>query len=244
MEYVAGTRRLRVHHGGFLYVRDYFKEISDTTYYKCSLSSRTGEKCPGRGKVQGGNDFEVTQRHNHAADVRVVEKATARAAMKVRAQTTEEPVNTIIVAAQQQLSAAAQAVSPRASDQVRSIRRYRQQVTGARADPATAAEVVVPEDVRLTVTRPGRDPERFLLYDSQESLYEGGRMLIFATDRSLSDLALSCSWYGDGTFKAVPKVFSQLYTIHCEHHGLLVPAVYMLLSGKEQAVYEHAFEVS
>ena len=56
-------------------------------------------------------------------------------------------------------------------------------------------------------------------------LYEGGRILIFATDRSLADLAFSASWYADGTFKAVPRVFEQLYTIHCEHHGLLVPAV-------------------
>ena len=86
-----------------------------------------------------------------------------------------------------------------------------------------------------------RREARFLLHDSRETMFEGRRVLLFATNRSFADLTMSASWYGDGTFKCVPKVFAHLYSIHCERYGLIFP-VFILLPSKKQAVYEHAFE--
>ena len=135
-EYVDGTKNRRIQHLGYLYVKDYYKESCLTTYYKCSLFNVSNGKCPGRCKVAEGGVFLVTQGHNHAADVRAVEMASARATMKRKAQTTCEPVHEILVAAGHELSAAALAVSPRAADLARNVHRYRQKVTGAHADPA------------------------------------------------------------------------------------------------------------
>ena len=56
----------------------------------------------------------------------------------------------ILVAAGRELSAAALSVSPCAADLARDVRRYRQAVTGARADPATAEDVELREDKKKT----------------------------------------------------------------------------------------------
>ena len=43
----------------------------------------------------------------------------------------------------------------------------------------------------------------------------------------------------DGTYTFSPKFFKQLYTIHGFQNGQYVPLVFILLSGKSEAVYRH-----
>ena len=69
----------------------------------------------------------------------------------------------------------------------------------------------------------------------------GQRILIFATSQNLQTLALSKTWYGDGTFDVTPPLFAQLYTIHCEYLGRVLPQVFCLLPGKSSAIYETMF---
>ena len=45
------------------------------------------------------------------------------------------------------------------------------------------------------------------------------RVLILTTDANLDFLCESVRWCGDGTFKAAPKLWSQLYTIHGQKNG-------------------------
>jgi len=46
-------------------------------------------------------------------------------------------------------------------------------------------------------------------------------------------------WLADGTFKVVPRVFFQLYTIHFAFGNSVCPAaIYFLLSDKSTATYE------
>ncbi|KAF0759418.1 Uncharacterized protein FWK35_00014072, partial [Aphis craccivora] len=44
-------------------------------------------------------------------------------------------------------------------------------------------------------------------------------------------------WFGDGTFKSVPSIFSQLYTIHCYTRSLVIPLVYILMTSRTKEVY-------
>ena len=77
------------------------------------------------------------------------------------------------------------------------------------------------------------DGEQFLLYDSQDE----SRILIFATQACLNQLQNSAHWFIDGTFKTVPSLYTQLYTIHCLTSGQIVPCIYALLPDKREATY-------
>ena len=67
-------------------------------------------------------------------------------------------------------------------------------------------------------------------------------MLIYATRNFLTILSKSNNWYCDGTFKVVPEVFFQLYTIHGDLGGLTLTCVYILLLNKEETTYDAAFQ--
>ncbi len=44
-------------------------------------------------------------------------------------------------------------------------------------------------------------------------------------------------WYVDGTFKAVPKIFTQLLTLHTKYLGKHWPCVHVLCSSKSKETY-------
>ena len=46
------------------------------------------------------------------------------------------------------------------------------------------------------------------------------------------------NWYADGTFKIAPKHLFQLYTIHTEKDGFVIPYVYALMTDKSQSSYD------
>ena len=62
-------------------------------------------------------------------------------------------------------------------------------------------------------------------------------ILMFATAANLHHLGKADVWYGDGTFKVCPKLFYQLYTIHAEVHGQILPLVFSLLPSKSKKCY-------
>ena len=47
----------------------------------------------------------------------------------------------------------------------------------------------------------------------------------------------------DGTFKSVPRLFSQLYTIHGLYRGHVVPLVFCLLDSKTRATYHSVLNI-
>ena len=58
----------------------------------------------------------------------------------------------------------------------------------------------------------------------------------------LSLLCDSSNWYADGTLKVVPSQFYQLYTIHCEKDGYIIPCLYTLLTNKRETTYDELFK--
>ena len=67
---------------------------------------------------------------------------------------------------------------------------------------------------------------------------------MFATEENIEFLSMSSIWLADGTFKTVPTLFCQLYTIHCLfcgpnpfENGHLLPCVYALLPNKSLSTY-------
>ena len=87
---------------------------------------------------------------------------------------------------------------------------------------------MIPEKYKTTLKG---DP--FLLFDS--GFGDEQRMILYATPKFLSILSKSNNWFCDGTFKVVPELFFQLYSIHAEFEG------YALLSNREETTYDTAF---
>lgn len=77
-------------------------------------------------------------------------------------------------------------------------------------DAQNLAELVFSEKYRRTA-----DDKNFILYDSGSNEVEPDhRIVIFGTDENMEFLSRCDGWYMDGTFKIVPRLFTQLYTIH------------------------------
>ena len=67
-------------------------------------------------------------------------------------------------------------------------------------------------------------------------------IIIFATDANLQILSQSSALFMDGTFKAAPRLFTQLFTIHTVYRDHFVPLVYCLLPNKQRTTYYAALE--
>ncbi|KAM7285895.1 uncharacterized protein ISCGN_032780 [Ixodes scapularis] len=91
---------------------------------------------------------------------------------------------------------------------------------------------------RLETSEP---KETFLLHDSGDG--DSEKLLILATERNLSYLVRSTTWFADGTFKVTPEQFHQLYTVHAVVNAIVVPMVYGLLPNKSETTYRGFFDV-
>lgn len=84
----------------------------------------------------------------------------------------------------------------------------------------------------------------FFLYDyGSES-----KILFFATPVAKQYLTKFKIFYGDGTFRVVPSLFYQLYTLHVDlsrgdEAVNFAPLLYILLPDKRQATYEKVFSI-
>ena len=79
-----------------------------------------------------------------------------------------------------------------------------------------------------------------------DEVFEGDRMLIFVSNFFLSLLFANDveTVFMDGTFKMVPVIFHQLFTINVFYGGQKqLPVVYALLKRKTTAAYCHIFAV-
>ena len=81
------------------------------------------------------------------------------------------------------------------------------------------------------------------LDQQQFLLHQDANLLIFATEPNLRLLSNAETIYMDGTFKASPQIFEQLYSIHATYRGHVVPVVYALLPDKLRETYHSMFDV-
>ena len=93
-------------------------------------------------------------------------------------------------------------------------------------NPATRE--VIPEQYQNTVAG-----EPFLTYDSRVGDEE--RMFIFASETEFQLLRESEYWYADGAFKTCPEISYQLYHVHGQQNGKILP-------NKTQAFYRRMLQ--
>ena len=76
--------------------------------------------------------------------------------------------------------------------------------------------------------------EKILLHNAEDKSF-----IIFGTVTNLEMLSSCKYWMADGTFKIVPKMYSQLFTIFGFIHGCYYPFLYILMVDKKQITYEN-----
>lgn len=73
------------------------------------------------------------------------------------------------------------------------------------------------------------------------------KILVFSTVSNIQKLSQSIFWIIDGTFKTVPTIFTQLYTIHAQvgygDNSRVLPLVYVLMTSKREQCYSQMYQV-
>ena len=113
------------------------------------------------------------------------------------------------------------------------MQRARQQQSIPLANPNSLSELQFPEEYTQTCSG-----SPFLLFDSGPS---NNRILLFSTQRNLELMDHCDHWYADGTFRAAPPLFTQIYTIHAVKYNSTIPTVFALMPNKSQDTYVRLF---
>lgn len=226
MEYVLSEKgKPKIVKDGYLYNRD--KVLNNKTFWKCEKFAVF--KCRARLHTVNENIVKFLGDHNHAADVAGVKARQVVNSVKQQAANTQESCQQLVSTAVVGVSSAVAARLPSKNTMKRTIRRIRQHEP-TRANPTSLDDFDVPDELKTTCT--GTD---FLLFDSGRV---ADRMLMFSTHGNLQLLANGEHWFADGTFKTVPPLFQQLYTIHVIIDNTVTPVVYCLLQNKTVGTYK------
>ena len=106
------------------------------------------------------------------------------------------------------------------------------------AQPQSLQDIDVPINLRVTISG-----EPFL---AKEITLGEEKIMIFCTISNLQYLQKADFWIIDGTFKTVPTLFHQMYTIHAlvgrENNSRVLPMVYALMTSKSKENYERLFQ--
>lgn len=183
-----------------------------------NLSSRS-TNCKGRlHKPVGVDDayhFKLRGNHLHEPDARKIAKKSVMTKLKTLSKT-KATTRQVMSESMQNVKDASKAIIPGPRDLIRAINRYRQD-SDAPKNPKNLSELYFPE--KYCKTESGKN---FILHDTgpTDESYDM-RIVMFGTEDNLKFLATCTEIYMDGTFKVVPPLFSQLYTIHGKSNRFL-----------------------
>ncbi|KII64465.1 hypothetical protein RF11_03872 [Thelohanellus kitauei] len=102
--------------------------------------------------------------------------------------------------------------------------------------PSYASDLVIPEELKIYYRG-----ERLILFDIFDVIV--GRVLICRTDRQKTSLEHSRSVYFDGTFKTVPSIFFQLFTIHAEYNNAILLSAFIFFQRKTRECYNMVWNI-
>ena len=139
--------------------------------------------------------------HCHGPEIGAEEVLVFRAGIKRRAQESHDNPHRIVAEISGSMSEIAKTLLP----PEKSLKRTCQRARPARANPTSLLDLIIDQNIK---TLGGKE---FFIYDSVPG---SDRILMFGTEENKHILTISSIWMADGTFKTVPSLFAQLYTIH------------------------------
>lgn len=192
---------------------------------QAKIHTTSNKKC---GQVLESNKKNESE-HCHIMEKSEIEAYKIKSKIrKMASKTSEKPMN-IVAKATSNVSETTSATLPLNKSLCRNIQRERVRVLGGPTLPKSIAELVVPEMFKKTLRG-----DKFFYCDHNEN---GNRTLMFTTEENLRILNKCRILQGDGTFETVPEIFKQLYTIHGQYKGNLVPLVYILTTDQSEESY-------
>ena len=104
--------------------------------------------------------------------------------------------------------------------------------------PQSLDDINVPAHLCVTISG-----EQFLAKDIE---FGEEKIMIFCTSSNLQYLHEADYWIMDGTFRTVPVIFQQMYTIHApvggEDNAHVLPMVYALMTHRTEESYARLFQ--
>ncbi|CAF1369872.1 unnamed protein product [Adineta ricciae] len=239
-ELVKSTRNnLKINIDGFLYVKD--KNRNDTYYWICERKGKKSGKCTARavticvGTQHKIHKFDANE-HNHAAEASRFFSLKACNQMKELAEITNDAPVQIITNVIAKTPRDIQPCLPKKNALRQQIKRAKR-LCDEETEPKSLNEFTLPDIYSTTLSG---------LSFAKDIIHGTERILLFTTTENLRWLQEAKFWIMDGTFKTVPTLFRQLYSIHAPAGGnvnfQIVPLVYALMSLKSEELYQRLFQ--
>uniref|UniRef100_A0A1I8AAZ0 MULE domain-containing protein n=1 Tax=Steinernema glaseri TaxID=37863 RepID=A0A1I8AAZ0_9BILA len=156
------------------------------------------------------------------------ESARIKADIRKRALSSAESARTLVRECLAGASDAAIVHLPEDTSMTTTVKRSR--TDQARRLPHTLAEIELPQVLTSTDR-----PENFVMIDTGKEDVE--RIIVLASRTDLDRLCTCQTWLADGTFKASPEMFDQLWVLHGIVHNRVLPFVYCLLPNRTESTY-------
>ena len=226
--------KLIVH--GYLLVKD--KNRNEKYYWCCEYRKKLN--CDGRAVTILESEEHVLVKsnvHNHAPEASRVDVTRTLNIIKEAAisQTHDKP-SQIIQDTVVNMPQASYHNMPNKEALRRQISRVRN--ANIPPQPQSLEDINIPANLRLTISG-----EQFL---AKEITLDEERIIMFCTIPNLEYLQKAAFWIMDGTFKTVPTLFQQMYTIHAlvgnGNNSRVLPMVYALMTSKSKENYEQLFQ--
>ena len=200
--------------------------------WRCEVKS-----CKARLHTTGFNVLKKLGEHSHSVEIGKEEVFEFRAGVKRRARETNDNPHRVIAEVSGKLSDVAKTLLL----SEKSLKKICHRARPAPVNPTSLCDLIMDGNLQ---TLGGK---RFLLYDFGPGL---DRILMFGTEENKNILSYSTIWMADSTFKTVPSLCKQLYTIHelvggvyPFRDGHLLPCIYVLLPGKSAFNYNKMWQI-
>ena len=213
----------------YMYVKNHVMKTG-RVYYNCRGKS---SGCKGSLTLDVSGEVYGTAAHDHLADPREVEAEIHKAEFRKRAQHSHTKPRKLYSELVQKLPTDVTGLLPAAHNMARIARRQRKMHLPT---PHTRREIDLPSYFEKSDLL-GPDS---VLFDSGNN--DPNRIIIFKAE-DFDYLQQAENWIMDGTFKIVPELFTQLYTIHVELFGGVFPVLFALLPDKSGPTYDRLFRV-
>ncbi|CAG8559248.1 10972_t:CDS:2 [Dentiscutata heterogama] len=228
-----GKDKLNIH--GYLLIKEQNRK---NTYYWCCEERKSGN-CKGRAVTvfdNGQHYLKKFKKHNHSPRTGRKDVVKLISNIKQQAKNTRDKPSQII---QNNLANVSEGIIPYipSYEALRStIKRARR--TESTLEPKSLDEIDIPTSLCFTLSGD--------LFFLKNAIVDQEGYLLFSTIKNIRYLSQATFWLMDGTFKIVPKLFYQLYTIHAPvgatSNCRILPLVYVLMTNKNEELYQQLFQ--
>lgn len=208
------------------------------TYWRCQQREICRGSLITNFNIQAGVIVQGGQRHSHEPDFIDMEvQEVVRSIKRKAADNPNLPPSAIFLSEVSSVSNQEVLVNlPQRNDIIRNINRVQNRNRPVNPNSLADLNITPPYDRTL-------NGQLFFQHDGTiENENETERFLVFYTDGALEKLCNSRVILCDGTFKSVPRLFFQLYTIHGIVDGLTYPLIYCLSTKKTENFYRQLLE--